>query len=60
MAEVAKGRTSLANRTLTLEVGNEAPDFTLLSHQNEEVSLRQFRGQRNVVVQFLVMAWTGV
>ena len=58
MAEVKKGRTSLANRTLTLTIGSEAPDFTLLSHTGGEVSLRQYRGQRKVVLLFLSLAWT--
>lgn len=59
MPEVKKGRTSLANRTLTLAVGDEAPDFTLTSHTGEEVTLHQYRGERNVVLAFLALAWTG-
>ena len=58
MAEVKKGRTSLADRTLTLAVGSEAPDFKLVGQTGEAYSLSQFRGQRNVVVMFLVAAWT--
>lgn len=53
-----KGRTSLADRTLTLAVGSEAPDFKLVGRTGETHSLSQYRGQRNVVVMFLVAAWT--
>lgn len=58
MAEVKKGRTSLTARTLTLAVGGEAPDFKLVGQTGETYSLSQFRGQRDVVVMFLVAAWT--
>lgn len=59
MAEVKKGRTSIANRTLTLAVGDEAPDFRLASHALEDVTLRQYRG-RKVVLLFMSAAWTTV
>jgi hypothetical protein len=35
-----------------LEVGEEAPDFTLPSTQGEEISLRQFRGKHLVLIEF--------
>ena len=35
-----------------LEVGEEAPDFTLPSTFGEEISLRQFRGKRLVLIEF--------
>jgi peroxiredoxin len=35
-----------------LEVGEEAPDFTLPSTLGEEISLRQFRGKYLVLVEF--------
>ncbi len=60
MPEVQKGRTSIANRTLTLAVGDEAPDFRLVAHTGEEVTLSQYRGQRHVVLLFMSMAWTGI
>ncbi len=60
MPEVQKGRTSIANRTLTLAVGDQAPDLRLVAHTGEEFSLSQYRGQRHVVLLFMVMAWTSV
>ena len=35
-----------------LEVGEEAPDFTLPSTLGEDLSLRQFRGKQLVLVEF--------
>jgi AhpC/TSA family len=35
-----------------LEVGEEAPDFTLPSTLGEEISLRQFRGKQPVLIEF--------
>jgi peroxiredoxin len=35
-----------------LEVGEEAPDFTLPSTQGEEISLHQFRGKQLVLIEF--------
>ena len=60
MADVPKGRTSIANRTITLAVGDEAPDFKLPSQTGEEYTLSQYRGQKNVVVMFLSSAFSSV
>ena len=35
-----------------LEVGEEAPDFTLPSTLGEEIRLRQFRGKQLVLIEF--------
>ena len=35
-----------------LEVGEEAPDFTLPSTLGEKISLRQFRGKQLVLIEF--------
>ena len=43
----------------TVDVGQEAPDFTLTSADNEKVSLSSFRGQKNVVLVFYPWAFTG-
>lgn len=37
-----------------LEVGDEAPDFTLLSTAGGTISLRQFRGKNPVLLEFYV------
>ena len=39
---------------LSLEVGEQAPDFTLPSTTGEQISLRQFRGKQHVLLEFYV------
>lgn len=41
------------------EVGDKAPDFTLRSHTGEDVTLSQYLGQKNVVLQTHVLSFTG-
>jgi peroxiredoxin len=43
-----------------LKVGMKAPDFTLPSITGEKVSLREYRGKKNVVISFVPAAWTPV
>ena len=43
-----------------LKVGEEAPEFSLPSVREGEISLRQYRGQKNVVISFVPAAWTPV
>jgi cytochrome oxidase Cu insertion factor (SCO1/SenC/PrrC family) len=38
--------------------GDKAPDFTLLSNDWKEVRLSDFRGKKNVVLVFYVLAFT--
>ena len=42
------------------EVAVDAPDFSLHSSSFKEISLRSFRGQKNVVLVFFPAAFTGV
>lgn len=42
-----------------IEVGAQAPDFTLRSHSGEEVTLSQFRGDKWVVLHTFPLAFTG-
>ncbi len=44
---------------MPLEVGTEAPDFTLKDQNNQEVSLSSFRGSKNVLLVFYPLAFTG-
>ena len=47
---------------LALKAGDIAPDFTLLHYDGQgvkPVSLKDFRGEKNVVVAFFVFAFTG-
>jgi peroxiredoxin len=39
---------------LPLEVGEQAPDFTLPSTTGEQISLSQFRGKQHVLLEFYV------
>ena len=43
-----------------VQVGQEAPDFTLANQHGESVTLSQYRGSKNVVVVFYPWAFTGV
>jgi peroxiredoxin (alkyl hydroperoxide reductase subunit C) len=43
-----------------IEVGHEAPDFTLRNQNNEEVTLSSFRGKRAVLIIFYPLAFTGI
>jgi peroxiredoxin (alkyl hydroperoxide reductase subunit C) len=45
---------------MTVEVGAQAPDFTLKNQDGQEVSLRDFKGQKNVLLVFYPLAFTGV
>jgi peroxiredoxin Q/BCP len=40
------------NRATALEVGEQAPDFTLPSTAGKDLSLSQFRGKQPVLIEF--------
>ncbi len=42
-----------------LKVGDMAPDFTLLDNQWKPVKLSDYRGKKNVILAFYVLAFTG-
>ncbi len=42
-----------------IKVGDTAPDFTLKDQSGKDVSLRDFRGKKDVVLAFYVFAFTG-
>lgn len=42
-----------------LKVGQAAPDFTLTDTEGKTVSLHDFKGNKNVVLAFYVLAFTG-
>jgi peroxiredoxin (alkyl hydroperoxide reductase subunit C) len=45
---------------MPIEVGQEAPDFTLKDPANEDVALSAFRGSKNVVLVFYPLAFSSV
>jgi cytochrome oxidase Cu insertion factor (SCO1/SenC/PrrC family) len=47
-----------AMATTTLKVGDVAPNFTLLSDQWKPVTLSDYRGKKNVMLAFYVLAFT--
>lgn len=44
---------------MAVEVGQAAPDFTLINQFGEKVTLSDFRGRRNVLLMFYPFAFTG-
>jgi hypothetical protein len=42
-----------------LKVGDHAPDFELTDTEGQKVRLSDFRGKKNVVLAFYVLAFTG-
>ena len=42
---------------MSVQVGQEAPDFTLKNTDMQDVSLSAFRGQKNVVLLFVPFAF---
>jgi len=45
---------------MAVQIGDEAPDFTLPSHTNEQVTLSSFRGDKGVALVFVPFAFTAV
>ncbi|MDY6869047.1 MAG: peroxiredoxin [Actinomycetota bacterium] len=43
-----------------LDVGTEAPDFTLKDQNGQPVTLGDFRGAKNVLLVFFPLAFTGI
>ncbi|MBW2193786.1 MAG: peroxiredoxin [Deltaproteobacteria bacterium] len=54
------GTLKPTDSTLKVRVGQKAPDFTLPSVSGEKISLKQFKGKKNVVISFVPAAWTPV
>lgn len=46
-----------AHEAWALEVGKPAPDFTLPSATGEKISLKQYRGQKLVLIEFIGAAF---
>ncbi len=44
---------------MTVDIGTEAPDFTLRDQHGQDVTLSSFRGEKAVVLLFYPLAFTG-
>lgn len=53
------GQTAPKAPTTHLKVGDDAPDFTLTDTAGKPVKLSDFKGKKNVVLAFYVLAFTG-
>jgi mycoredoxin-dependent peroxiredoxin len=60
MGRRAAGRPQVRWGEEVIQVGDEAPDFTLRDQNNEEVTLSSFRGDKAVLVIFYPLAFTGI
>ena len=47
------------DQSMKLQIGQEAPEFTLPSQLDKKVTLSHLRGQ-NVVLAFFPLAWTPI
>jgi peroxiredoxin len=45
--------------TPAIEVGQQAPDFTLYNSEKEKVTLSDYKGKKNVLLLFFPQAFTG-
>lgn len=45
---------------MSLQIGSQAPNFTLHTSINETISLSEFAGEKNVLILFFPQAFTGV
>jgi peroxiredoxin len=45
---------------MNIQVGQQAPGFTLKSHLGTEITLGEFKGHRNILIAFFPLAWTPV
>jgi peroxiredoxin len=44
---------------MALDIGAVAPDFTLPAHTGDNVTLSQYKGEKNVILSFHVYTFTG-
>ena len=49
----------IAGLATAVEVGDQAPDFTLPSTTGEKISLSQFKGKKHVLLEFYVADFGG-
>ena len=54
------GKLKPRDSKLKVKLGDQAPDFKLRAVNGREISLKQFRGRKNVVISFVPAAFTPV
>lgn len=54
------GRFKPVDSVLKVKVGQKAPDFKLKAISGKSISLKDYRGKKNVVLSFVPAAWTPV
>jgi len=54
------GKLKPVDSVLKVKVGQKAPDFSLKAVSGKTVSLKDFKGKKNVVLSFVPAAWTPV
>ena len=54
------GELKPVNSVLKVKVGQKAPDFTLKAVSGKIISLKDYRGKKNIVISFVPAAWTPV
>lgn len=54
----AQAQNNAAITTTNLKVGDAAPDFTLPTDQRGSMTLSSFKGKKNVILAFYVLAFT--
>jgi peroxiredoxin len=54
------GALKPVDSVLKVKVGQKAPDFTLKAVSGKAVSLKDYKGKKNIVISFVPAAWTPV
>jgi len=54
------GTLKPVDSTLKVKVGEMAPDFTLRAVSGGTISIKDYRGKKNVIISFVPAAWTPV
>jgi peroxiredoxin len=57
-AAVIRAQEGVKVTHTSLKAGDVAPDFTLLDNQWKQIRLSEYRGKKNVVLAFYVLAFT--
>ena len=59
IAQAPQAKAPASNVKTNAKIGEMAPDFTLQSTTGKDITLSGYRGKKNVVLAFIVKAFTG-